>query len=175
MKIIWIVQIYKFFMKIWSVQWSLQFKQLQIPPPPPTWPKKKIQGFNRIWTHGLNLRLVLQCSTKKLKKIAHISVVWACVFLSFLLVCFLQGDGPIRLEVLRGCLGNNKLLASKNDIAKGQTRAPWDHHLDPKVDCGASCVVACERQTFLLVHHRWGMFREEEHLRLSDRNSILMT
>ena len=35
--------------------------------------------------------------------------------------------------------------------------------------------VACERQTFLLAHRRWGTFREEERLRLSDRNSILMT
>ena len=35
--------------------------------------------------------------------------------------------------------------------------------------------VTCERQTFLLAHRRWGTFREEERLRLSDRNSILMT
>ena len=35
--------------------------------------------------------------------------------------------------------------------------------------------VACERQTFLLAHRRWEIFREEERLRLSDRNSILMT
>ena len=28
---------------------------------------------------------------------------------------------------------------------------------------------------FLLAHHLWGTFREEEGLRLSDRNSILMT
>ena len=35
--------------------------------------------------------------------------------------------------------------------------------------------LACERQTFLLAHRRWGTFREEERLRLSDRNSILMT
>ena len=31
------------------------------------------------------------------------------------------------------------------------------------------------KQTFRLVHRRWGTFREEERLRLSDRNSILMT
>ena len=36
-------------------------------------------------------------------------------------------------------------------------------------------VLACERQMFLLTRRRWGMFREEERLRLSDRNSILMT
>ena len=35
--------------------------------------------------------------------------------------------------------------------------------------------VACEPQTFLLAHRRWGTFREEVRLRLSDRNSILMT
>ena len=35
--------------------------------------------------------------------------------------------------------------------------------------------VSCGRQTFLLAHRRWGTFREEERLRLSDRNSILMT
>ena len=35
--------------------------------------------------------------------------------------------------------------------------------------------IACERQTFLLAHRRWRTFREEERLRLSDRNSILMT
>ena len=35
--------------------------------------------------------------------------------------------------------------------------------------------LACEWQTFLLAHCRWGTFREEERLRLSDRNSILMT
>ena len=35
--------------------------------------------------------------------------------------------------------------------------------------------IACERQTFLLAHHHWGTFREEEPLPLSDRNSILMT
>ena len=34
--------------------------------------------------------------------------------------------------------------------------------------------VACERQTFLLAHRRLGTFREEERLRLSDRNSKLM-
>ena len=28
---------------------------------------------------------------------------------------------------------------------------------------------------FLFIHRRWGTFREEERLRLSDRNSILMT
>ena len=31
------------------------------------------------------------------------------------------------------------------------------------------------KQTFRLTHRRWGTFREEERLRLSDRNSILMT
>ena len=31
------------------------------------------------------------------------------------------------------------------------------------------------KQTFLLAHRRWGTFSEEERLRLSDRNSILMT
>ena len=35
-------------------------------------------------------------------------------------------------------------------------------------------LLACERQTLLLTHRRWGTFREEERLRLSDRNSILM-
>ena len=35
--------------------------------------------------------------------------------------------------------------------------------------------LACKWQMFLLPHRRWGTFREEEHLRLSDRNSILMT
>ena len=35
--------------------------------------------------------------------------------------------------------------------------------------------IACQRQTFLFAHHRWGTFREEERLQLSDRNSILMT
>ena len=35
--------------------------------------------------------------------------------------------------------------------------------------------IACERQTFLLAHRHWGTFREEEPLRLNDRNSILMT
>ena len=35
--------------------------------------------------------------------------------------------------------------------------------------------VACKWKKFLLVHRRWGTFREEERLRLSDRNSILMT
>ena len=35
--------------------------------------------------------------------------------------------------------------------------------------------IACERQTFLLAHCHWGTFHEEEPLRLSDRNSILMT
>ena len=35
--------------------------------------------------------------------------------------------------------------------------------------------IACERQTFLLIHPRWGTFREEERLQLSDRNSTLMT
>ena len=38
-----------------------------------------------------------------------------------------------------------------------------------------SFFLACERQTFLLAHHRWGTFRVEERLRLSDRNSIQMT
>ena len=35
--------------------------------------------------------------------------------------------------------------------------------------------IACERQTFLLAYRRWGTFREEKRLRLSERNSILMT
>ena len=35
--------------------------------------------------------------------------------------------------------------------------------------------LACERQTFLLARRRWGTFHEEERLRLSNRNSILMT
>ena len=34
--------------------------------------------------------------------------------------------------------------------------------------------LAYEWQKFLLVHRRWGKFRKEERLRLSDRNSILM-
>ena len=46
----------------------------------------------------------------------------------------------------------------------------------PKVLTDKSQVcVACERLTFLLAHRRWGTFREEERLRLSVRNSILMT
>ena len=36
-------------------------------------------------------------------------------------------------------------------------------------------ILACEQQTFLLAHCCWGMFHEEEHLKLSDRNSIPMT
>ena len=43
------------------------------------------------------------------------------------------------------------------------------------VVCFTEATLACERQPFLLAHHRWGTFREEERLRLSDRNSILMT
>ena len=35
--------------------------------------------------------------------------------------------------------------------------------------------LACEGQTFLLAHRRWGTFREEERLRLSNRNSMGMT
>ena len=51
---------------------------------------------------------------------------------------------------------------------------------DPAFYCRSGCinltfVVACERQTFLLGHRRRGTFREEERLRFSDRNSILMT
>ena len=38
-----------------------------------------------------------------------------------------------------------------------------------------SLKVAWERQTFLFAHRCWGTFREEERLRLSNRNSILMT
>ena len=34
--------------------------------------------------------------------------------------------------------------------------------------------LACKRQTLLLAHGRWGKFHEEEHPRLSSRNSILM-
>ena len=34
--------------------------------------------------------------------------------------------------------------------------------------------LACKRQTLLLAHGRWGTFHEEEHPRLSSRNSILM-
>ena len=37
------------------------------------------------------------------------------------------------------------------------------------------CIRSLRKQTFHLVHRRWGTFREEERLRLSDRNSILMT
>ena len=37
------------------------------------------------------------------------------------------------------------------------------------------CIRSLRKQTFRLVHRRWGTFREEEGLRLSDRNSILMT
>ena len=37
------------------------------------------------------------------------------------------------------------------------------------------CIRSLRKQTFRLVHRRWGTFREEERLRLSDRNSILMT
>ena len=37
------------------------------------------------------------------------------------------------------------------------------------------CIRSSRKQTFRLVHRRWGTFREEERLRLSDRNSILMT
>ena len=36
-------------------------------------------------------------------------------------------------------------------------------------------LLACERQTSLLAHRRWGTFHEKERLRLIDRNSILMT
>ena len=49
------------------------------------------------------------------------------------------------------------------------TRAPFPYKRRP------CCYVACERQTFLLAHRCWETFREEERLRLSDRNSILMT
>ena len=37
------------------------------------------------------------------------------------------------------------------------------------------CIRSLRKQTFRLVHRRWGTFCEEERLRLSDRNSILMT
>ena len=43
------------------------------------------------------------------------------------------------------------------------------------VSKGYHNILACERQTFLLARRRWGTFREEECLRLIDRNSILMT
>ena len=50
-----------------------------------------------------------------------------------------------------------------------QTKRQWTTFLK------YSEVVACERQTFLLAHRRWGTFGVKERLRLSDKNSILMT
>ena len=39
--------------------------------------------------------------------------------------------GANRVEgTMSWCLETNEILASKRDIAKGQTRALWDHHLD---------------------------------------------
>ena len=37
------------------------------------------------------------------------------------------------------------------------------------------CIRSQRKQTFGLAHRRWETFREEERLRLSDRNYILMT
>ena len=39
----------------------------------------------------------------------------------------------------------------------------------------ALAVCSLRKQPFLLAPRRWGCFHEEERLRLSDRNSILMT
>ena len=36
-------------------------------------------------------------------------------------------------------------------------------------------LISLRKQTLLLAHRRWGTFREKERLRLTDRNSILMT
>ena len=53
--------------------------------------------------------------------------------------------------------------------------APVGEGLNFKEQTITVCGVGCERQTFLLAHRRHRTFRKEEPLRLSDRNSILMT
>ena len=45
----------------------------------------------------------------------------------------------------------------------------------PSIPYSTFKICVCERQTFLLARRLWGTFREKERLRLSDRNSILMT
>ena len=50
MKMMWTVEIQALkLMKIWLLQWLLQFKQLQINA------KKKLQDFNWIWSHGFSI------------------------------------------------------------------------------------------------------------------------
>ena len=69
----------------------------------------------------------------------------------------------------------NRRVANVNENAYFWKRISVDRALDEQNNNFARTSLACARQTFLLAHRRWGTFREEERLRLSDRNSILMT
>ena len=55
------------------------------------------------------------------------------------------------------------------------TRAPQRACLLAIIMFSSQAFGSLQKQMFLLTHRRWGTFREEECLRLSDRNFILMT
>ena len=82
--------------------------------------------------------------------------------------CMRHGQRLVMNNFLSQNLGNCGHLA----LIWKATPPRWVTCLVLLMLCGQ---IACERQTFLLSHRGWETFREEESLRLSDRNSILMT
>ena len=61
--------------------------------------------------------------------VVYVSVLSVCIFVA--LCVWMSAAGANKVEgTMSWCLGTNEILASKHDIAKGQTRALWDRHLD---------------------------------------------
>ena len=57
--------------------------------------------------------------------VVYVSVLSVCIFVALCVAGANKVEGT-----MSWCLGTNEILASKHDIAKGQTRALWDRHLD---------------------------------------------
>ena len=110
-------------------------------------------------------------------KLNHNIYKFIFLFLFHFIPCF-------RVMLPLSCMRHGQRLVMKNFLSQNlgscghlaliwkATPPLWVTCLVLLMLCGR---IACERQTVLLAHHRWETFREEERLRLSDRNSILMT
>ena len=65
-----------------------------------------------------------------LKNSSYVSCLSVCIFMALCVGISVAGANKVE-GTMNWCLGTNEILASKHDLAKGQTRELWDHHFDP--------------------------------------------
>ena len=126
--------------------------------------------------------LATNAAMKKWNMIIWCNITWLCCMALLLIVCVWYNQVIMDFLWFPTCIFILVLFRIQQHIAepyfKIVSRTAQLRRLQVSLvrfQYVSRNILACEWQKFLLAHRHWGTFCEEERLRLSDRNSILMT